>query len=435
MASVDGTSSVPSGFKYEFLTPVDEDFICQICHLPLKQAVLTRCGHRFCNECLTEFLRRKQNPECPCDREEIDEEKDIFPDKASQRRVLSYMVKCSSDGCQWTGQLCDVERHEGNCVYKIIECTNQHCNVRVPCGSLDEHLRTSCLWRIVHCPHCSQSHPKSEEDLHNEVCLMFPLNCACHQIFQRGEMQNHKETECILTVLPCPYLELGCTAKVERQNLEKHLLDQTSSHLSLACKKLVNFRKEFDDEKAKFKKQIDDLKKDYGSLVLKLSAQEKETSKAKMETPTFVWKLSAFSEMLRQAKQGRNVKIHSTPFYTAPFGYKLKLDVKPNGDGSGKNTHLSVFVIVMKGEYDGMLLWPFNQKVSFTLIDQQESSDERENIVMHFRAGNNPENFMRPKSEENRGRGFTRFVSHEKLKTRKFIVDDTLFIQVDVEPL
>jgi len=156
---------VPSGFKYEFLTPVDEDFICQICHLPLKQAVLTRCGHRFCNECLTEFLRRKQNPECPCDREEIDEEKDIFPDKASQRRVLSYMVKCSSDGCQWTGQLCDVERHEGNCVYKIIECTNQHCNVRVPRGSLAEHLRTSCLWRIVHCPYCSQSHPKSEEDV------------------------------------------------------------------------------------------------------------------------------------------------------------------------------------------------------------------------------------------------------------------------------
>ena len=127
-----------------------------------------------------------------------------------------------------------------------------------------------------------------------------------------------------------------------------------------------------------------------------------ETSKAKMETATFVWKLSAFrSEMLRQAKQGRNAKVHSTSFYTAPFGYKLKLSVKPNGDGSGKNTHLSVFVILMKGEYDGMLLWPFN----------------------------------RPVSEENPGRGFSRFVSHEKLKTRKFIVDDTLFIQVDVEPL
>ena len=223
--------------------------------------------------------------------------------------------------------------------------------------------------------------------------------------------------------------------KVERRNLEKHLLNQTSSHLSLACKKLVSFRKEFNEEKAKFKKQIDDLKKDNESLALKLSAQEKETPKPKMETPVFVWKISAFSEMLRQAKQGRNSKIDSTPFYTAPYGYKLKVSVNPNGDGSGKNTHLSAFVIVMKGEFDGMLPWPFNQKVSFTLIDQQETLNERENIVMHFRANTRLENFARPVSEENPGRGYARFVSHEKLKTRRFIVDDTLFIQVDVGPL
>ena len=225
------------------------------------------------------------------------------------------------------------------------------------------------------------------------------------------------------------------SGKVERRNQKKHLLDQTSSHLSLACEKLLSLREEFNEQKAKLKKQMDDLKKENESLSLKLSAHEKETSKPKMETPVFVWKISGFSEMLRQAKQGRNSKIDSTPFYTSSYGYKLKVSVNPNGDGSGKNTHLSAFVIVMKGEYDGMLPWPFNQKVSFTLIDQQESSDERENIVVHLRARSNPDNYMRPKSEENLGIGFNRFVSHEKLKTRKFIMHDTLFIQVDVEPL
>lgn len=248
-------------------------------------------------------------------------------------------------------------------------------------------------------------------------------------------MQNHKETECTLTLLPCPYLELGCATKVERRNQKKHLLDQTSSHLSLACEKLLSLREEFNEQKAKLKKQMDDLKKENESLSLKLSAHEKETSKPKMETPVFVWKISGFSEMLRQAKQGRNSKIDSTPFYTSSYGYKLKVSVNPNGDGSGKNTHLSAFVIVMKGEYDGMLPWPFNQKVSFTLIDQQESLNERENIVMHFKSNTRLENFARPVSEENPGRGYARFVSHEKLKSRRFIVDDTLFIQVDVGPL
>ena len=34
-----------------------------------------------------------------------------------------------------------------------------------------------------------------------------------------------------------------------------------------------------------------------------------------------------------------------------------------------KKTHLSVFMVLMKGEYDAILRWPFNKKVKFTLID------------------------------------------------------------------
>lgn len=33
---------------------------------------------------------------------------DIFPDKASERRILSYSVRCPC-GCPWTGELRDVE--------------------------------------------------------------------------------------------------------------------------------------------------------------------------------------------------------------------------------------------------------------------------------------------------------------------------------------
>jgi len=58
MAEEIGDSAVPSGYDYDFISLIDDDFICQICHLPLKKAVLTRCGHRFCNECLSEYFRR-----------------------------------------------------------------------------------------------------------------------------------------------------------------------------------------------------------------------------------------------------------------------------------------------------------------------------------------------------------------------------------------
>jgi len=39
-----------------------------------------------------------------------------------------------------------------------------------------------------------------------------------------------------------------------------------------------------------------------------------------------------------------------------------------NGDGSGYKTHLSLFFVVMKGEYDALLKWPFNNKVSMILV-------------------------------------------------------------------
>ena len=48
----------PSGYEEDFVEEVDEDFQCPICHLPLKEPVLTRCGHRYCKECLDEQIGR-----------------------------------------------------------------------------------------------------------------------------------------------------------------------------------------------------------------------------------------------------------------------------------------------------------------------------------------------------------------------------------------
>lgn len=54
---------------------------------------------------------------------------------------------------------------------------------------------------------------------------------------------------------------------------------------------------------------------------------------------------------------------HVSAFYTAKYGYKLCLRLYLNGDGTGKRTHLSLFIVIMKGEYDALLPWPFRNKV------------------------------------------------------------------------
>ena len=43
-----------------FLNEVDEELQCAICRLPLREAVQTRCGHRFCKTCLHEDMKRRK---------------------------------------------------------------------------------------------------------------------------------------------------------------------------------------------------------------------------------------------------------------------------------------------------------------------------------------------------------------------------------------
>ena len=164
----------------------------------------------------------------------------------------------------------------------------------------------------------------------------------------------------------------------------------------------------------------------------KLKQVELEVSHQENST-LFTWKIQNFDQSLQAAKEGSKKQLNSQPFYTSPHKYKVKMRLDPNGYGEGKNTHLSVFIIIMKGEYDAILPWPFLPQVTFTLIDQQEDTSQRENVVKSLKADPTMESFARPVGDENPGRGYRKFVSHEKLQTRRYIVDNTIFLQVKVK--
>lgn len=151
-------------------------------------------------------------------------------------------------------------------------------------------------------------------------------------------------------------------------------------------------------------------------------------------SPQFMWKIEGFKQLFLEAKRGGNNKIASSPFYTATYGYKLKLSINPNGQGLGENTHLSVCLTVMKGEYDAVLPWPFHKKVIFTLIDQQENPDRQKNIVKYLFANPELKNFSKPVADENPGRGIPKFIPHSELAMERFAKDGNLYIQVRIRP-
>ena len=221
--------------------------------------------------------------------------------------------------------------------------------------------------------------------------------------------------------------------------MRTHLDSATTVHLDLACVKLKNTEDELD----KVKNQLRDIEDKFDKTVTLLNGTMAASKKAMgllelsrvKHTNVFLWRIDGFSQILKKAKNEGKEMIYSDPFYTKTetdgFGYKLKVLIYPDGTGDGKNTHLSVFIIIMKGEYDAILPWHFSKKVMFTLIDQQDELGKRENKTMEF-IGQNTSSFTRPTTEENIGIGFHCFISHEELKSQHYIVDDTLFLQVEI---
>ena len=144
---------------------------------------------------------------------------------------------------------------------------------------------------------------------------------------------------------------------------------------------------------------------------------------------TIIWKIPQFSQRMSDAQTGKYTSIFSLPFYTGRYGYKMCLRLYILGDGIGKNSHMSLFFVIMKGEFDNILQWPFTHKVTFKLINQTGGRD----IIDTFQPDPMSSSFRRPKSDMNIASGCPRFVSHTELKTGGFIVDDTVFIKCSVD--
>ena len=142
-----------------------------------------------------------------------------------------------------------------------------------------------------------------------------------------------------------------------------------------------------------------------------------------------IWKISDFARRRNEAITGKQVSIYSPCFYTSRHGYKMCVRIYLNGDGVGKGTHISLFFVVMRGEYDAILRWPFRHKVTFMLLDQNNV----EHVIDAFRPDRNSSSFQRPRREANIASGCPTFCSLSELSNHAYVRDDTMFVKVVVD--
>ena len=142
-----------------------------------------------------------------------------------------------------------------------------------------------------------------------------------------------------------------------------------------------------------------------------------------------LWKITEYARKRNEAVSGQQVSFYSPCFFTSRYGYKMCARIYLNGDGMGRGTHISVFFVIMRGQYDALLRWPFRQKVTFMLMDQ----DNVEHVIDAFRPDPSSSSFQRPRRETNIASGCPMFCSLTELNNHAYVRDDTMFLKIIVD--
>ncbi|XP_070562265.1 TNF receptor-associated factor 2-like [Ptychodera flava] len=146
-----------------------------------------------------------------------------------------------------------------------------------------------------------------------------------------------------------------------------------------------------------------------------------------------VWKITDFTKKQQDALSGRTTSVYSPYFFTSRHGYKMCSRIYLNGDGMGKGNHISLFFVVMKGPDDALLRWPFKQKVTFIVLDQ--NNHEHTGITDAFSPDPTSSSFKRPTSDMNIAYGCPLFMPISQVDSphHAYVKDDVMFIKVIVD--
>lgn len=170
-------------------------------------------------------------------------------------------------------------------------------------------------------------------------------------------------------------------------------------------------------------------------------------ARSRMTNGCYVWRVDDVTRRFTEA-QGRRqrgetqLELLSEAFYTsAPTGYKLQGSLFLDGNATGAGQYLSVYVKILCGDYDPLLVWPFTMSVTFTLLNQDSGGQPIESTFSPSGAWwkhlqRNGADLVPSEEAEPIGFGFPKFVSHAILlePTGRFVRGDRFFLQIKAEP-
>ncbi|RUS82191.1 hypothetical protein EGW08_010073, partial [Elysia chlorotica] len=374
-----------SGYEVNFNDKIDSRFLCPICLLVMREAVQTACGHRFCEGCLSRIPKRGPENEltCPVDKTPS-RAKEIFPDVATRREILSLALTCnnSEEGCVWTGELRGLESHIASCDFQEIRCF-KHCGARILRKHLDMHSG-ECPARVVFCRHCRTQ-------------VVFTALQA-----ERYQVQEHVDHSAALR----HHLSLAASV-ISSHSQTMHAMQRTIEQLKI---------------------KTDDLQPSV-QLVQRRQEQISRELRDRNVTGRLQWKIK-----LSRYTRGRHVSYCSPTFYTGCPGYKVQLTLNMEGFREGREWFASLSLGLLPGEYDDSIVFPFNATCSVTLFDQSENMAARQNFEQQIVARQVPRNSRAGHSGPTCRRTINKFMARRNLigPSSKYMRNGCLHLELTV---
>ncbi|KAH9518850.1 TNF receptor-associated factor 6-B [Bulinus truncatus] len=235
------------GYDYEFVPPVEQRYECPICLLILREPRQTKCGHRFCRDCIIRWLRVSCT-RCPVDNEPL-MENDVFPDNFAKREILNFTIRCPNkkDGCEQVVTLGKLQNHLEICPQSLVPCPYKCASILHRCD-LETHLKDHCELRLILCEKCSASIKANSAESHSIVCPNVLLPCDfCGQNTTRAEMKSHIKTKCQKVQIRCIFCSLGCNEEMLRCMEDDHLKSHNIEHMKLLCHAVTNLAYQFEN--------------------------------------------------------------------------------------------------------------------------------------------------------------------------------------------
>lgn len=190
---------------------------------------------------------------------------------------------------------------------------------------------------------------------------------------KRRRKYRHRRV-CSLEVVEYDFKHVGCMEKLTRKDKSAHLEKNVASHLLLQ----TSSYKSLMETHMLLQQQVAELSKIVRSITR--TGQDSLATSPSVSLPLTLRRTFTMEKFSLHKSNGDTW--HSEPFFTLLNGYKFCLRVRACGEGKGEDTHASVFVNLMKGEFDGSLKWPFTGEITIEIVNNE--SGERHTCAIHF---------------------------------------------------